>query len=73
MLARIATGGDTLKIENWIRRTATALVFWAFGAWALAAPANAAAALGLGFSTADGPTAIRAIYGGYLLGALLHQ
>jgi Domain of unknown function (DUF4345) len=47
----------------------TALVFWGFGAWALLTPAPAAAVLGLGFANQDGPTAIRAIYGGYEIGA----
>lgn len=46
----------------------TALVFTTFGFWGLLAPTKLANTLGLGFLSPVGETAIRAMYGGFLLG-----
>lgn len=46
----------------------TALVFIAFGLWGLLDPAGMVANLGLQITDPSGATAIRAIYGGFLIG-----
>jgi hypothetical protein len=48
---------------------ATALVFVAFGLWGLLKPGNMVGNLGLALTSGAGATAIRAMYGGFLIGA----
>ena len=52
-----------------INLAVTALVFVGFGIWPLVDPKGAAEGLGLAFQTSDGPVSLRAMYGGYLIGA----
>lgn len=47
----------------------TALVFLGFGLWGLLAPHTMIGNLGLSFADASGATSIRAMYGGFLIGA----
>ncbi|MEJ0025374.1 MAG: DUF4345 family protein [Rhizomicrobium sp.] len=47
----------------------TALVFVAFGLWGLLAPRNMVGSLGIAFTAPSGVTAIRATYGGFLIGS----
>ena len=51
-----------------INLVGTALVFIAFGLWGLIDPIGMVANLGLDISAPSGATAIRAIYGGFLIG-----
>ena len=51
-----------------INLVGTALVFIAFGFWGLLDPAGMVANLGLQIRDPSGATAIRAIYGGFLIG-----
>ena len=51
-----------------INLVGTALVFIAFGLWGLLDPAGMVANLGVELTDPSGATAIRAIYGGFLIG-----
>ena len=51
-----------------INLVGTAFVFIAFGLWGLIDPIGMVANLGLDISAPSGATAIRAIYGGFLIG-----
>lgn len=48
---------------------ATGLVFLAFGLWGLLAPADMLSRFGVATLSAEGKTAIRAMYGGFLVGS----